>query len=192
VLGIAQVLHERDVRGTGLGRQIDLALYEPLLRINECQAAIVRMSGSAPSRQGSNDPWSFGCSGPADRRIVSLRCADGRWVAALLHAPLELPLGASIEASTASLQERIAGLECAEALRTLKALAIEAVPVQDGLSLAGERYFGRRGEVGLAVDAQGLERPAPGVSPRGLGAAARWSLLEAPLDPQARRTCWRD
>jgi crotonobetainyl-CoA:carnitine CoA-transferase CaiB-like acyl-CoA transferase len=184
VLGIAQVLHERDVRGTRLGRQIDLALYEPLLRINECQAAIARMSGSAPSRQGSNDPWSFGRSGPADRRIASLRCADGQWVAALLDRPLETSLE--------SLQHQLGRLERTEALRTLKTLSIEAVPVQDGFSLARERYFGRRGDTGLAVDARGIERPAPGVSPHGLGATARWSLSAAPLDPAERRTHWRD
>lgn len=184
VLGISQVLHERDVGGTGLGRQIDLALYEPLLRINECQAAIVRMTGSAPSRKGSNDPWSFGLSGPEDRRIVSLRCADGQWLAALLDSPLERSID--------SLQAQTLALDRAEALRTLKALAIEAVPIQDGFSLARERYFGRRGDVGLAVDPQGLERPAPGVSPHGVGEMTRWGLSAAPLEPTARRTGWHD
>jgi crotonobetainyl-CoA:carnitine CoA-transferase CaiB-like acyl-CoA transferase len=61
VFGVMLALYRRDVLGAA-GVRIDLALYEPLLRMLDCQLAL--HEEDAPTlRNGSNDPYGFGASG---------------------------------------------------------------------------------------------------------------------------------
>nr|WP_296768855.1 CaiB/BaiF CoA-transferase family protein [Rhodococcus sp. (in: high G+C Gram-positive bacteria)] len=53
--GIMVALHHRD--RTGRGQQIDLALYEPLLRMIEWQVPIHDASGTSPMRNGPRFPF---------------------------------------------------------------------------------------------------------------------------------------
>ena len=64
VFAINLALYRRDVQDAG-GAHIDLALYEPMLRMMEAQFAMHRVTGRAPTRSGSNDPYGWGrCGGP--------------------------------------------------------------------------------------------------------------------------------
>jgi crotonobetainyl-CoA:carnitine CoA-transferase CaiB-like acyl-CoA transferase len=154
VYGVAVALHARDVLGTGRGAHVDVALYEPLLRMAECQAALTRLLGAAPRRQGRNDPWGFGIAG--DRRIATARCADGGWIAAILEG-----------CSTPDLEALAADRTRPDALAALRAAGIEAVPVQDGMSLQQDPYFAARGDVVRTADALAGEIAVPGAVPHG-------------------------
>jgi crotonobetainyl-CoA:carnitine CoA-transferase CaiB-like acyl-CoA transferase len=164
VYGVAAALHARDVGGTGRGAHVDVALYEPLLRMAECQGALTRLLGSAPRRQGSNDPWGFGA--PGERRIAAARCADGSWIAAILGKDSTLDLDA-----LAAAQSR------PDALATLRAAGVEAVPVQDGMSLQQDAYFTARGDVVRTQDAAAGELAVPGAVPRGYDRAGLRAFL---------------
>ena len=77
---MAAALYRRDVLGGGIsgggGARIDLALYEPLMRMLDCQLALHAANGAPPERRGSNDPYSFGITANADRpRFVSASAA---------------------------------------------------------------------------------------------------------------------
>jgi crotonobetainyl-CoA:carnitine CoA-transferase CaiB-like acyl-CoA transferase len=154
VYGVAVALHARDVLGTGRGAHVDVALYEPLLRMADCQAALTRMLGTPARRQGSNDPWGFGA--PGARRIATARCADGGWIAALLKDDNAVDVAALA-----------GGHARQDALAALRAAGIEAVPVQDGMSLQQDRYFTARGDVVRTRDAAAGEIAVPGAVPHG-------------------------
>jgi crotonobetainyl-CoA:carnitine CoA-transferase CaiB-like acyl-CoA transferase len=164
VYGVAAALHARDVGGTGRGAHVDVALYEPLLRMAECQGALTRLLGSAPRRQGSNDPWGFGA--PGERRIAAARCADGSWIAAILGKDSTLDLDALAAAHARP-----------DALAALHAAGVEAVPVQDGMSLQQDAYFTARGDVVRTQDAAAGELAVPGAVPRGYDRAGLRAFL---------------
>jgi formyl-CoA transferase len=154
-LGIALALYQRDLNG-GSGTRIDVALYEPLFRIAECQLALCERMGRPPMREGSNDPYGWGVSGMANA-LVALRCADGQWLMALRAGIPGLQRSASPPPGNAAdvvdtdpvsdLAARVGGLAVAPALALLKTLGVEAVQVHDGATLAGTRYFVERGDV---------------------------------------------
>jgi crotonobetainyl-CoA:carnitine CoA-transferase CaiB-like acyl-CoA transferase len=154
VLGVAVALHARDVLGTGRGAHVDVALYEPLLRMADCQAALARLLGTVPRRQGSNDPWGFGVAGA--RRIATARCADGGWIAAILEAGSGVDLDSFVTEQARP-----------DALAALRDAGIEAAPVQDGMSLAQDPYFTARGDVVRTRDAVAGEIGVPGAVPHG-------------------------
>ena len=126
-------LHHRDHQPGGLGTRIDLALYEPLLRMLDRQLALHRRLGTPPLRKGSNDPLSFGQADPARPRFLSLQAGDGAWY--FLAAPANADL-APLRALSG------------EALRAAARQAgIDLVPVFDGASIAADPYFRARGDV---------------------------------------------
>jgi len=187
VLGIAQVLHERDVSGTGRGRRIDLALYDPLLRVNECQAALMDRLGCPPRRTGSSDPWSFGASGSEDRRVVGAQCADGYWLVAIADAAAIASLR---RAGHVSVEELARLGSRPEVLLRLKTLGIEAAPVHDGLTIGCERYFVERGDVREVIDRAGRTRRVPGVAPRAYDDPAIPGFDAQDIDPENRSIDW--
>ena len=71
-LAIAAALHHRDISG-GAGVRIDLALYEPLLRMLDCQLALHERAGAPPARGGTNDPYGFGLAGEAAAALPDAR-----------------------------------------------------------------------------------------------------------------------
>jgi len=169
-LGVALALYQRDLAG-GSGTRIDVALYEPLLRIAECQLALCERLGRAPMREGSNDPYGWGVSGQAGA-LVALRCADGHWLMALRATvpgvPKSAQAGATKGVSTADaisagssmsgpdgtgddaladLAKRVGALDVDAALALLRTRGVEAVQVHDGATLAATRYFVERGDV---------------------------------------------
>jgi crotonobetainyl-CoA:carnitine CoA-transferase CaiB-like acyl-CoA transferase len=151
-LGVALALYQRDFAG-GQGARIDLALYEPLLRMAECQLALFERLGRPPLREGSNDPYGWGASGPAASQ-VALKCADGEWIMA---ARASLPATASAE---------VAKLGREAALERLRKLGVPAVPVHDGASLAKSPYFTERRDVVRTTDPKIGALTVPGEVPK--------------------------
>jgi crotonobetainyl-CoA:carnitine CoA-transferase CaiB-like acyl-CoA transferase len=158
--GVALALYQRDLCG-GRGAHIDIALFEPLFRIAECQLALRERLGRAPMREGSNDPYGWGASGGAERH-AALACADGRWIMVAVES-----VGAQdgMDPETWAAQ-RIAGLDSRGALDALAELGIEAVLVQDGASLAESAYFRARGDVVNATAPVVGEVTVPGEVPK--------------------------
>ncbi len=143
--GVALGLYQRDVGGSA-GTRVDLALFEPLFRMAECQLALAERTGKAPAREGSNDPYGWGVSGPAGtgpganaNALRAVRCNDGHW--------LMLPV-----ATDHHLAQQVESLDIDAALLMLRDRGIEAARVHDGASLAMEPYFRERGDVRQASD----------------------------------------
>lgn len=178
-MGVAMALWQRDCRG-GRGAYIDVALYEPLLRMAEMQAALLARFGTAPVRQGSNDPYGWGVPGTPARRFVPVACADGEvlvLIDAASRAAVAALAGVEAAASDAVLGAGLAGalapLGCAEAAARLRGAGIEAARIHDGASLAREPYFRSRGDVETAVLAGGAEVTVSGHLPRREGTGRR-------------------
>ncbi len=154
-LGVALALYQRDLNG-GSGTRIDVALYEPLFRIAECQLALCERLGRPPMREGSNDPYGWGVSGMANA-LVAMRCADGEWLMALRATVPGMPESANPHTSSAAdvahpdpvgdLAARVGALPIGPAIALLNTLGVEAVHVHDGATLASTRYFVERGDV---------------------------------------------
>jgi crotonobetainyl-CoA:carnitine CoA-transferase CaiB-like acyl-CoA transferase len=162
VFAIALILYLRDVEKRERGAYVDIALFEPLLRMQECQFALREKIG-APMRQGSNDPYSWGVT--SDIAISCHVCSDGAWLAIVTRpvapkAPADLGVFVAARPADAALGE-------------LAALGVEAVRVHDGLSLAQSAYFRERGDVQQYRHSALGELTVPGVPPRIYGSAER-------------------
>lgn len=136
VFAITMLLYLRDVVGRTRGAHVDIALYEPMLRMQECQFALREKTGDGPMRRGSNDPFSWGVASPENAAISCHRCADGAWIAVMQDA-----------AATETLGDSVRALGADAALATLAARGIKAARVHDGLSIATDAYFRARRDV---------------------------------------------
>jgi crotonobetainyl-CoA:carnitine CoA-transferase CaiB-like acyl-CoA transferase len=163
VFGASALLYARDVLG-GAGGRVDLALYEPLLRMLDCQLALHAAHGVAPARSGGNDPASFGLQ-DADRPLF--RCVES---ASRDWYLIALPETAALDGLDAM---ALAGAELEAALR---ARGLEFIPVFDGLSMAASPYFAARRDV-VQADHPALGRIA---APGRLGVTETDRLMRPP------------
>ncbi len=160
---VSAALFARDCAG-GSGTHIDVALYEPLLRMADCQLALHHLAQRSPARQGTNDPYGWGAAEAGSGEVggdwlPSFACADGSWVMLLVWPGGEeklatlagTPAGSSRDALAVALASWFRSHTPEAALAALGPLNIELVPVHDGASLAGDAYFRARGDV-VAVD----------------------------------------
>jgi crotonobetainyl-CoA:carnitine CoA-transferase CaiB-like acyl-CoA transferase len=139
VFAIAMLLYLRDAMGRERGAYVDIALFEPLMRMQECQFALHEKMDGGPVRQGSNDPYSWGVASTDNAAIKCHVCADGAWVAVMTS-----PMSASQPDDIGA----FVGARLIEtALTDLAARGVEAVRVHDGSSLAAGAYFRERGDV---------------------------------------------
>jgi crotonobetainyl-CoA:carnitine CoA-transferase CaiB-like acyl-CoA transferase len=152
VYGVAAGLYRRDVLG-GDGAQIDIALFEPLMRMLDCQLALHDAAGKPPARRGSNDPYGFGVEGGDRPQFLSVGSASGDWY---LLAVSDADAGRLAEGVGKDLQAWGRSRTNAEIETLLKELRLEYAPVFDGMTIARSPYFQARGDV---VDA---EHPAVG------------------------------
>jgi crotonobetainyl-CoA:carnitine CoA-transferase CaiB-like acyl-CoA transferase len=180
IYGVAAALYQRDVLG-GDGGRIDLALYEPLMRMLDCQLALHAATGRPPERSGGNDPYSFGIASSDRPRFLSVGSRSGDWyLIATPYANLAERLAQRVAADgAADLEDWGRDRANAEIEDTLTALALDFTPVFDGLTIANSPYFQARGDV-VAIDhpvigkimaAGRLDgaRPSPAWRPPGLG-----------------------
>jgi crotonobetainyl-CoA:carnitine CoA-transferase CaiB-like acyl-CoA transferase len=155
VYAVNLALYRRDVLGAG-GAHIDLALYEPLLRMMEAQFAMRRALGRAPTRTGSNDPCGWG---RAEVHVLYafVQCFDGQWFeVAIPHGALndvgrvtglDGTKDISHDTLTSSLADWARVRPSAGAARLLQEAGAKVAPVLDGLTIAGLEYFRERGDV---------------------------------------------
>ena len=169
--GVAAALWNREF-GDGRGARIDIGLFEPVVRMLDCQFALSERLEYGPERQGSSAPYGWGA--PADENgpvHQTLKAADGGWVKAAHRSPSALceiaaRLCGSVTKDAGEASAALAGWVAErphrEAARELVAAGAAAAPVFDGLSIANEPYFRDRGDV-VPADVEGVGRLwAPG------------------------------
>ena len=159
--GVSLALYQRDVAGQA-GAHTDVALFEPLFRMTECQLALAERMGRAPAREGTNDPYGWGASGgleaagptPANGNALrALQCADDGWL--------------MVSAGIADhLAERAGALPVREALSLLGHEGVAAAQVHDGATINADPYFRARGDVREVMDPVIGATQVPGELPK--------------------------
>ena len=144
-IGVAAALYRRDVLG-GDGARIDVALYEPLMRMADCQLALHAETGAAPAHSGGNDPYSFGIASSDRPSFRSVGSASGDWY---LIAVADAEAGNRLDAlaGARSLEDWGVRLANADIENALRGLGLDFTLVFDGLSIARSPYFRARGDV---------------------------------------------
>jgi crotonobetainyl-CoA:carnitine CoA-transferase CaiB-like acyl-CoA transferase len=154
IFGVAAALYRRDVLG-GAGGRIDLALYEPLMRMLDCQLAMHAATGTAPARSGGNDPYSFGVASPDRPSFRSVGSASGDWY--LIAVPHSEALRRLEGLAIPSLENWGARLSNEDIETALRGLGLDFTLVFDGLTIARSPYFRARGDV-VATEHHGIGR----------------------------------
>ena len=158
VFAVNMALFRRDVQGSG-GAHIDLALYEPMLRMMEAQFAMHRVIGHAPVRSGSNDPYGWGRAA-ARELFAFVQTCHGEWIEVVIpqsalkdvHQLVGIGQSEDVEKLRYALADWARALECGEAGRALQAAGVKVAPVLDGLTIAKQDYFHERGDVVAVSD----------------------------------------
>ena len=177
-MAINMALLDRERNG-GRGARIDVALYEPLLRMAELQLALHERLGVTPQRTGSNDPYcwgadpQWGASNAYGRRYVAAACGNGHEILVRVDAAsapaLAAIAGAAPESVAAVLDAALRGWAGTQEVDTagecLRAAGIEAVRIHDGLSMAESPYFRARGDVERTNDPLAGDLAVPGQLP---------------------------
>jgi crotonobetainyl-CoA:carnitine CoA-transferase CaiB-like acyl-CoA transferase len=172
VFGIMMALYLRDLGG-GHGRFIDLALYESLLRMLDCQLALHEHAPHAP-RAHRNNPYAWGEAGELPEQFIHMRSRSGQWLAVLVpdqmvEAAIRSRLcseGADADASLEAMLLAWGKTQASENILTaLKPLGAEIASVFDGLSIAREPYFRARGDV-LDTESEVGPLSVPGPYPK--------------------------
>lgn len=171
---VSAALYARDCGGGG-GAHIDLALYEPLFRMADCQLALHQLRQRSPAREGTNDPYGWGAADGGGDWLPTGACADGSWVMLLVPAGSEDKLAALVGAAPGSDRKDLAaalagwlGRHAPGAARAaLEVLGIGLAPVHDGATLAKDPYFRARGDVVATEDAVVGALVVPGRAPLG-------------------------
>lgn len=172
--GVSAALYARDCAG-GKGAHIDLALYEPLFRMADCQLALHHLTGRSPAREGSNDPYGWGAGDAGGAWLPSFACSGGLWVMLLVRPEagprlaemLGLPPGSDRAATAAALVPWLRERTPEAARDALAAVGVELAPVHDGATLATDPYFLARGDVVPTEDAVVGPLVVPGYTPHG-------------------------
>lgn len=161
VFAINLALYRRDVLGAG-GAHIDLALYEPMLRMMDAQFAMRRAMGHAPTRTGSNDPYGWGRAEARDELFEFIQAADGQWLEVVIpHGALndirklagfDGAKGTDRDALRTSLADWAQARTSGEVGRELQKAGAKVAPVLDGLTISKLDYFRERGDVLPASD----------------------------------------
>jgi crotonobetainyl-CoA:carnitine CoA-transferase CaiB-like acyl-CoA transferase len=145
VYGVAAALYRRDVLD-GPGARVDLALYEPLMRMLDCQLALHADTGRPPARSGGNDPYSFGLESSDRPRIQAVGSATGDWyLIAVPDGEADRRLRDHLGAAT--IEDWGARRSNAEIEAALTGLRLAFTLVFDGMSIARSPYFQARGDV---------------------------------------------
>lgn len=180
-MAVNMALWHRDGAG-GKAVRIDVALYEPLLRMMETQFALMEATGQPPLRNASNDPYGWGAPDAPERRFVPVTTRDGAEVLVLVDAPSKAAIRGLAEGDTdAALAAWAASVDVDEAARVLRDHGIEAARVHDGLSMARDPYFRARGDV-IATPLPGHPDVAvPGRVPRRSDRGTTRAFRPAPI-----------
>ncbi len=183
-LGVALALYDRDING-GKGHRVDMALYEPLFRMLDCQLAIYAKLGKPPLRRGTNDAYGWGLESTTRPHFHCVQVNTGEWFLTSVpgsQAVRQLTVGKVGDND----QQRLAAWAKALAPTALReALAKvggDIVPVLDGMSIAKNEYLRARGDVLDTKDAKAGDLTVPGwICPPPAGGEVRRPFNDAAL-----------
>lgn len=169
--GIMLALRDRD-RG-GSGQRIDLALYEPLLRMIEWQLPVLAKTGQLCKRNGSKFPFDgafiTGLFESADGHSVIVSAATTesvRTLRALLVEKGELPeTSNSDQELIAALSEWIRRHARDEVMTELEARKLVCGPVFSARDILDDPHMNVRGSVSHVADGSGGTIPMPAALP---------------------------
>jgi crotonobetainyl-CoA:carnitine CoA-transferase CaiB-like acyl-CoA transferase len=176
LFAINLALYTRDISG-GAGAHIDLALYEPLLRMLDCQCALTDRGHPDQGQRNANDPYAWGVAEAANEQcFLTLHCATGEWLIVLIpnRATAAGICTDLLRQSGAASDIAIFRDSCArwaetrtpvEVRNALVPLGAEMVPVFDGAAIARHAYFRARGDV-IDVDTEIGTIVVPGPYPK--------------------------
>jgi crotonobetainyl-CoA:carnitine CoA-transferase CaiB-like acyl-CoA transferase len=180
-LGILAALHAREQ--TGVGDVVDVALFEPLMRMIEWQLPMAQVLGTVVQRAGNAFPIGYAVGGSyltADRRWVTISAATQDSIHRLLtitggEEVANDPKMADFAARSTrgrmkqidEIVSRWVGEHLAEkVIQTLEAQDVAVGFVLDSRAILDEPYFRERGSVVEVDDPQLGSLPMPGVQPR--------------------------
>jgi crotonobetainyl-CoA:carnitine CoA-transferase CaiB-like acyl-CoA transferase len=199
VYGVAMALYDRDING-GRGHRVDMALYEPLFRMLDCQLAIHSRLGKPPVRTGSNDAYGWSLNAVSRPLFLCVQASSGEWFLSRVpnaQAVDQLTGARKDESGGASEQQRLAAWA-----RSLAPLALrdalakvggDIVPVLDGMSIAKNEYMRARADVLDTTDAVAGELTVPGwICPAPGGRETRRSFNNASLGERTDAVLARD
>jgi crotonobetainyl-CoA:carnitine CoA-transferase CaiB-like acyl-CoA transferase len=201
-LGVALALYDRDILG-GRGHRVDVALYEPLFRMLDCQLAIHSKLGRPPLRTGSNDAYGWGLDASRPPFFCA-QASTGEWfLTSVPSAQVARQLIGATDGATAgekdgrSDQQRFAAWAKTLAPMDLRDALTRAggdiVPVLDGMAIAKNEYMRARGDVLDTRDARAGELTVPGwIAPAPAGGEGRRAFNDAALGEQTAFILGRD
>ena len=150
VFGVSVALYNRDVLKQG-GTRIDVALYEPLLRMLEAQFIMHDRTGKPTQRRGSFDPYGWGQDPAARPQFHGLRGKSGDWFLLRADAATIGKILGTQPATRADAYKALAAWAVAlddDALRQgAMAAGADIVPVLDGMGVGTSAYFQARGDI---------------------------------------------
>lgn len=197
-LGVALALYDRDIHG-GRGHRVDMALYEPLFRMLDCQLAIHAKLGRPPLRTGSNDAYGWGLDASRPP-FFCVQASTGEWF--LTSVPgaqvAQLLTGATDGVKDRrSDRQRFAAWAKKLAPTALRDALTKAggdiVPVLDGMGIAKNKYLRARADVLDTRDAQAGELTVPGwIAPAPAGGEVRRAFNDAALGERTAFILGRD
>jgi formyl-CoA transferase len=174
LFGLSVALYRRDILGT-LGTHIDLALYEPLLRMLDCRFAM-NLSDAHVGTRNDNYPYAWGVPRENEPQILCVRSIENEWLAILIpHQDVEQRMVAVLAESGSKNLDKDGILELLmewasfhtrdEILKQFTQFGAEIAPIFDGLSIARSSYFRNRGDV-LDVETEFGLISVPGPYPK--------------------------
>ncbi|WP_108459713.1 CaiB/BaiF CoA transferase family protein [Devosia naphthalenivorans] len=149
-LGVAIALYNRDVLG-GTGARIDLALYEPILRMVDRQFVERAARGASPNRAGSEDPYSYGYNDGSRPVFRTLRTLDADWVMVMIDRSILPEVSKLVGSADLERDDALAAWAATRSTDTVREALITTgasiVPVLDAAGIATSPYFRKRGDV---------------------------------------------
>ncbi|WP_279588059.1 CaiB/BaiF CoA-transferase family protein [Salinibacterium sp. ZJ454] len=181
--GIMVALRDRD--NTGAGQHIDLALYEPLLRMIEWQVPLHELHGWTAKRLGAQFPFGGAfltdiCE-TADGSNVVISAATTKALnsvrSMLAGLGMDEAAAAPVEIMNEALRQWIRTKQREEVVEILRAHDVVAGPVYSPADIVADPHIKARGNIVTVEDSSGARIPMPGVVPQ-LGASpgsVRWA-----------------
>ncbi|MGE0386698.1 MAG: CaiB/BaiF CoA transferase family protein [Gammaproteobacteria bacterium] len=195
-IGALEALRRRDAPGgSGAGEYVDLALYEPVLRISQHALQLYATEGIVQAREGG---MPVGDKPPQTTHGWTYETRDGHYISAfpvsveqfqqlarLLGDPVLLAPGAELmENRTAIspymdrvLRPWIRARDRDEVLAALVAADVACAPVNDARDLYQDPHIRARGNIVETMNTRGEPLAMPGVIPRFAGrpGTVRWT-----------------
>ena len=186
-IGALLALYERDAAGSGLGQQVDVALYESLLRMYHYHLPVYERTGRVPERMGNLGEAMVPaeCFASADGVWLMVAVGSDRTFAALATAidRPELPDDVRFAGNAARMahpddihaivRDWVAARPAAEVLRVLHDAGVPVGQLYTAADVHADPHFRARGSVTTVADPTLGEVSVQGVVPRLSGTPGR-------------------